>query len=66
MNVSSSPKTEQEDDSVWCQMRREMTLEALADVDAGRIISHECVQAWADSLDKEKPLPVPRWPHPTP
>ena len=40
--------------------RRQLTLEALADVDAGRVVDHQAVQAWADSLDKEKPLPVPR------
>lgn len=40
--------------------RRRMTLEALADVDAGRFIDHQAVQAWADSLDTDKPLPVPR------
>lgn len=30
--------------------RHEMTLEALADVDAGRVIDHHNVQAWADGL----------------
>lgn len=40
--------------------RRALTLEALADVDAGRVIDHQAVQAWADSLDTKKPLPVPR------
>ncbi|MFD2058916.1 CopG family ribbon-helix-helix protein [Mesorhizobium calcicola] len=40
--------------------RRQLTLEALADVDAGRVIDHQAVQAWADSLDNEKPLPSPR------
>lgn len=39
--------------------RRRMTLEALADVDAGRVVDHETVQAWADSLDTDNPLPVP-------
>ncbi|PSS60345.1 CopG family transcriptional regulator [Ensifer sp. NM-2] len=32
--------------------RRLFTLEALADVDAGQVIDHQAVQAWADSLDK--------------
>lgn len=36
-----------------------MTLEALGDVDAGRVIDHQAVQAWADSLDTNKPLPPP-------
>ncbi len=40
--------------------RRRLTLEALAEVDAGRFIDHQTVQAWADSLDAEKPLPLPR------
>lgn len=40
--------------------RRRLTLEALADVDAGRVIDHQAVQAWADSLDTGTPLPVPR------
>lgn len=39
--------------------RHRLTLEALADVDAGRVIDHRAVQAWADSLDKEEPLPPP-------
>jgi predicted transcriptional regulator len=37
-----------------------LTLEALADVDAGRIIAHQAVQAWADSLENDSPLPLPR------
>jgi predicted transcriptional regulator len=40
--------------------RHALTLEALADVDAGRVISHRAVQAWVDSLDTRKPLPPPR------
>jgi len=40
--------------------RRRLTLEALADVDAGRVIDHQAVQAWAESLDTGKPLPTPR------
>ena len=39
--------------------RHRMTLEALADVDAGRVIDHQAVQAWADSLSAGKPLPPP-------
>jgi predicted transcriptional regulator len=39
--------------------RRRLTLEALADVDAGRLIGHQAVQAWADSLESEQPLPLP-------
>lgn len=40
--------------------RSRLTREALADVDAGRVIDHQAVQAWADSLSTDKPLPVPR------
>jgi predicted transcriptional regulator len=40
--------------------RHRLTLEALASVDAGRVVSHERVQAWAKSLGTKKPLPVPR------
>ncbi|OCP00513.1 MULTISPECIES: ribbon-helix-helix domain-containing protein [unclassified Ensifer] len=40
--------------------RRRLTLEALADVDAGSVIDHQAVQAWADSLDGDTPLSVPQ------
>lgn len=40
--------------------RSRLTREALADVDAGRVIDHQAVQAWADSLGADRPLPVPR------
>lgn len=40
--------------------RSRLTREALADVDAGRVIDHQAVQAWADSLSSDNPLPVPR------
>ena len=40
--------------------RRRLTREALADVDAGRVIDHQAVQAWAESLDSDRPLPAPR------
>ena len=39
--------------------RRRLTLEGLADIDAGRVIDHEAVQAWAESLGTDDPLPVP-------
>lgn len=39
--------------------RHRMTLEALQDVDAGRVIDNHAVQAWADSLGTSKPLPPP-------
>jgi predicted transcriptional regulator len=49
--------------SAWIDQEEErsrLTREALADVDAGRVIDHQSVQAWADSLDTDNPLDVPR------
>ena len=40
--------------------RDRLTHMALADVDAGRVIDHETVLAWADSLGSDQELPVPR------
>ena len=40
--------------------RSRLTREALADVDAGRVIAHQAVQAWADSLTNDQPIPLPR------
>lgn len=40
--------------------RDRLTQEALADVDAGLVIDHKTVQAWADSLGTDQELPVPR------
>lgn len=49
--------------SAWIDQEEEhsrLTREALADVDAGCVINHQAVQAWADSLGTDEPLPVPR------
>jgi predicted transcriptional regulator len=49
--------------SAWVAQEEErdrLTQEALADVDARNVIDHQAVQAWADSLDTDQPLPVPR------
>jgi predicted transcriptional regulator len=49
--------------SAWIAQEEErsrLTREALADVDAGRVITHQSVQAWAASLDTDQALPVPR------
>lgn len=49
--------------SAWIDQEEErnrLTHEALADVDAGRLIEHQAVQAWADSLDTDQPRPLPR------
>ena len=40
--------------------RDRLTQEAMADVDAGRVIDDQAVQAWAKSLGTDQPLPVPR------
>ncbi len=43
----------------WEERKHQMTLEALADVDAGRVIPGEEIKAWIDSLDTDNPLPPP-------
>ena len=48
--------------SAWISQeeeRRRLTLEALADVDAGYVVDHQAVQAWANSLDTDEPLLAP-------
>ena len=54
MKQALSAWIEQEED------RTRLTREALANVDAGHVIDHQAVQAWADSLGGDEPLPVPR------
>jgi len=47
---------------VWVAREEEchgLTLQALADVDNHRLIDHQVVQAWADSLGTDSPLPAP-------
>ncbi|WP_370446061.1 MULTISPECIES: CopG family ribbon-helix-helix protein [Photorhabdus] len=49
--------------SAWIAQEEErdrLTQEALADVDTGRVIDHQAVQAWADSLGTDHQLPMPR------
>jgi predicted transcriptional regulator len=49
--------------SAWVDQEEErhrLTLEALTDVDAGRVIDHQAVRAWADGLDAEKKSTTPR------
>ncbi|ECC8259774.1 ribbon-helix-helix protein, CopG family [Salmonella enterica] len=49
--------------SAWLAQEDErdrLTRETLAEVEAGQVIDHQSVQAWAESLDTEQPLPVPR------
>jgi predicted transcriptional regulator len=48
--------------AAWIEQEEErdrLTREALADVDGGRVIDHQAVLAWADSLGGDKPAPVP-------
>jgi predicted transcriptional regulator len=45
--------------SAWIDQEEErsrLTREALADIDAGHVIDHQAVQAWADSLSTGRPL----------
>lgn len=49
--------------AAWVEQEEEryrLTIEGLQDVDAGRVVDHKAVQAWADSLDSDNPLPLPR------
>jgi predicted transcriptional regulator len=49
--------------SAWIDQEEErsrLTREALADVDAGSVINHQSIQAWADSLSTDTPLSAPR------
>lgn len=51
--------------TAWVDLEEErsrLTREALDDVETGRVIDHHAMQAWADSLDTEHPLPVPTVP----
>lgn len=54
MKQALSAWIEQEED------RNRLTRKALADVDAGHVIDHQAVQTWADSLESNQPMPVPR------
>jgi len=48
--------------SAWVEQeeqRYRLTLEALADVDAGRTVDHDDVEKWVESLESEQPLPMP-------
>lgn len=48
--------------AAWIDQEEErvrLTHEALTDVDAGRVIDHHAVQAWADNLGTDTPLSMP-------
>lgn len=40
--------------------RYQLTLEGLADIDAGRVVDHTIVHAWIERLGTDDPLPPPR------
>jgi predicted transcriptional regulator len=40
--------------------RHRLTVEALASVDAGRVVEHAAVERWLDSLETDQPLPLPQ------
>ncbi|MGK6312446.1 CopG family ribbon-helix-helix protein [Neorhizobium sp. DT-125] len=46
----------------WIELEEErhrLTLEAMADIDAGNTIDHDAVEKWASSLGTDKPLSRP-------
>ncbi|WP_056178095.1 CopG family ribbon-helix-helix protein [Pseudorhodoferax sp. Leaf267] len=48
--------------SAWLHdedVRNQRTREALDDVDAGRLVDHQAVLAWAASLGSAQPRPLP-------
>ena len=48
--------------TAWVDLEEErgrLTREGMADVRAGNVIDHQAVQAWADSLNTDQPLPAP-------
>lgn len=49
--------------SAWLaqeEERERLTREALADVDAARVVDHQAVQDWANRLGTGEPFPLPR------
>lgn len=61
--VAACPRVHVAGMAAWINREEErggLTHAALADVDAGRVIDHQTVQVWADSLSSEAPLLVPR------
>lgn len=48
--------------SAWVDLEEErhrLTLEALADVDAGRIVDHSAMQRWLEGLESDETLQPP-------
>jgi predicted transcriptional regulator len=49
--------------TAWVDLEEEkhrLTLEAMSDIDNGKVVDHQSVLAWAASLDKDEPLPLPQ------
>ena len=44
----------------WEEQKHQMTLQGLADIEAGRVVDDEQVRAWVESLDTDAPLPLPQ------
>lgn len=44
----------------WEEEKHRRTLEGLADVDAGRVVSQEAMDKWVASLGTDNELPVPQ------
>ena len=42
------------------EAKRQLTLEAMAEVEVGHVVENAAVQAWAGTLGTDRPLPVPR------
>ena len=42
------------------EAKRQLTLDAMAEVEAGKIVPDDAVQAWAETLGTGRPLPLPR------
>lgn len=48
--------------TAWVDLEDErslLTREAMDDIDAGSVVDLAAVQAWAESLDTDQPLPLP-------
>lgn len=49
--------------AAWVEQEEErsrLTRVALADVDVVQVMDHQAIAAWAERLDTDTPLPVPR------
>jgi len=53
MKIAEDLSSEQE------KLRYQRTLQGLEDVDAGKTISHDAVEAWVEGLATDRLLPAP-------